>query len=420
MRRYDLPSARGLVRVEPVGAAADRRRLGRRCGRPGRLRRAARRAEPALRRRPVARPSCAAPWPPAGSWWSPTPIAARPSCPGRWTPTRAGCSSADETVSADGLILDPSSSPARRPPGAPMRPSPSTPACATCRRRSRRRPVSSPSTLPFAALDGSPPTAWLADPSLTPDQRWLQVDFTAPARRRRRRSAARARRATAPCARWGSPGGRLAVHAGLEPPRARPARGRRAAGHDRRGHAPAGGGRPARAASPSCGSPACTPPRPCACPLDGHRGRRRPGCPGAGPGSATCSRAQTGDDPFARDPAAASRRPAGVSSPVGHGRRRDGRCAACSTSPRRAGSPRRPGSRRWPRRPTPRSIGWPARAAPRRRRARTALRVCPGSAPRWRWTAIPATAWVGSWAPPSRPWLAVALPAAVGGADGCG
>ena len=37
-----------------------------------------------------------------------------------------------------------------------------------------------PEHAPFAAIDGSARTAWLADPTLTPDRRWLQVDFVRP------------------------------------------------------------------------------------------------------------------------------------------------------------------------------------------------------------------------------------------------
>ena len=37
-----------------------------------------------------------------------------------------------------------------------------------------------PEHAPYAAIDGSAQTAWLADPTLTPDRRWLQVDFAKP------------------------------------------------------------------------------------------------------------------------------------------------------------------------------------------------------------------------------------------------
>ncbi len=40
--------------------------------------------------------------------------------------------------------------------------------------------VQFPEHAPFAAIDGSPATAWLADPTLTPDQRWLGVDLERP------------------------------------------------------------------------------------------------------------------------------------------------------------------------------------------------------------------------------------------------
>jgi hypothetical protein len=40
--------------------------------------------------------------------------------------------------------------------------------------------VQFPEHAPFAAVDGAAQTAWLADPTLTPDRRWLQVDFQSP------------------------------------------------------------------------------------------------------------------------------------------------------------------------------------------------------------------------------------------------
>ena len=40
--------------------------------------------------------------------------------------------------------------------------------------------VQFPEHRPFAAFDGSPSTAWLADPSLDPSQRWIEVGFDSP------------------------------------------------------------------------------------------------------------------------------------------------------------------------------------------------------------------------------------------------
>ena len=37
-----------------------------------------------------------------------------------------------------------------------------------------------PEHRPFAAFDGSPSTAWLADPSLDPSQRWIEIGFSLP------------------------------------------------------------------------------------------------------------------------------------------------------------------------------------------------------------------------------------------------
>ena len=83
----------------------------------------------------------------------------------------------DQTVSADGLILDPFGG------GADAQ----TVAVYGGGVRSVQAPASPqrvqfPEHGPFAAIDGSAATAWLADPTLAPSQRWLQVDFTRPQR----------------------------------------------------------------------------------------------------------------------------------------------------------------------------------------------------------------------------------------------
>ena len=79
-----------------------------------------------------------------------------------------------QDVSADGLILDPID---RGPDyqtvasysGVRLVEAPASPLIAQF-----------PEHAPFAAVDGSAQTAWLADPTLTPDRRWLQVDFAKP------------------------------------------------------------------------------------------------------------------------------------------------------------------------------------------------------------------------------------------------
>jgi arabinofuranan 3-O-arabinosyltransferase len=82
-----------------------------------------------------------------------------------------------QTVSADGLILDPFGGGAEAQTvavyGGGVR---SVEAPASPQR------VQFPEHGPFAAIDGSAATAWLADPTLAPSQRWLQVDFTRPLR----------------------------------------------------------------------------------------------------------------------------------------------------------------------------------------------------------------------------------------------
>ena len=80
---------------------------------------------------------------------------------------------AGETVSADGFILDPFG---RGPDGE-------TVAVDGGGVRAVLAPFSPqraqfPEHGPFAAIDGSTQTAWLADPTLDPSQRWLEVDFS--------------------------------------------------------------------------------------------------------------------------------------------------------------------------------------------------------------------------------------------------
>jgi hypothetical protein len=81
--------------------------------------------------------------------------------------------SAEETVSADGFILDPFG----------RGPDDETVAVDGGGVRSVQAPFSPqrvqfPEHGPFAAIDGSIETAWVADPTLAPGQRWLQVNFS--------------------------------------------------------------------------------------------------------------------------------------------------------------------------------------------------------------------------------------------------
>jgi hypothetical protein len=80
---------------------------------------------------------------------------------------------AGEGVSADGFILDPfgrgadAETVAVYGGGVASVQAPSSP-----------QRVQFPEHGPFAAIDGTAQTAWLADPTLDPSQRWLQVNFT--------------------------------------------------------------------------------------------------------------------------------------------------------------------------------------------------------------------------------------------------
>ena len=81
---------------------------------------------------------------------------------------------AEQTVTADGQILD------------PFGRGPDFETVATYTGvRSVQAPASPqipqfPEHAPFAAIDGNPQTAWLADPTLDPSRRWLEVDFDRP------------------------------------------------------------------------------------------------------------------------------------------------------------------------------------------------------------------------------------------------
>ena len=107
VRRYDLPSARGLIRVEPVRDPDRRRRLGRRARRAGRLRHAARCSGrilyaadlgPAALRRQVA---------PGGDVVITDSNRRQAFAASSLEQNTGAVLAADETVSADGFILDP-------------------------------------------------------------------------------------------------------------------------------------------------------------------------------------------------------------------------------------------------------------------------------------------------------------------------
>lgn len=80
----------------------------------------------------------------------------------------------EQNVSSDGLILDPFDRGPNYETVADYTGVRSVEAPASPQR------VQFPEHAPLAAIDGSPQTAWLADPTLAPSQRWLQVDFERP------------------------------------------------------------------------------------------------------------------------------------------------------------------------------------------------------------------------------------------------
>ncbi len=172
VRRYDLPSARGVVRVEPVAdpvvvdGSADGIAGLAAFGMLPAQRPVLYAADlgPAALRRQVS----------AGGDVIITDSNRRQAFAASSLEQNTGAVlTADETVSADGFILDPFSGGADdetvavygggvRAVQAPFSP----------------QRVQFPEHGPFAAIDGSTRTAWVADPTLDPSQRWLQVDFS--------------------------------------------------------------------------------------------------------------------------------------------------------------------------------------------------------------------------------------------------
>ena len=142
----------------------------------------------------------------------------------------------------DGALLDPFG----REPGAP-RPSRSCAACARVTADASPQTTQFPERRPFAALDGDPRTAWLADRALVPSRHALDVAFTG--------------RRDVPY---------VDLHAVLGQP------GRRARGRDRRPPVR----RPPRL-EPAAGAACATRPRsPCGCRASAARGARREGAGG--------------------------------------------------------------------------------------------------------------------------------------------
>ncbi len=172
VRRYDLPHARGIVRVEPVsdplvvdGSADGLAGLAAFGMLP------AQRAvlyagdlSPAALRRQVG----------AGGDVAITDSDRRQAFVSSSLEQNAGAVlTPDEDVSADGFILDPFG----------RGPDDETVAVYGGGVRAVQAPFSPqrvqfPEHGPFAAIDGSTQTAWLADPTLDPSQRWLEVDFS--------------------------------------------------------------------------------------------------------------------------------------------------------------------------------------------------------------------------------------------------
>ncbi len=173
VRRYDLGSARGIVHVDPqqspivvdgsAGGIADLAAFG--ALPPDRALRYGADLAPAALRAAVAS---------GGDVVITDSNRRRAFVAGSLSQNVGATLAADQTVSADGFILDPfgrgpdaqtvATYTGIRSVSAPF--SPQTP--------------QDPSHRPFAALDGSPATAWLADQSLDPGRWYLDVAFTRP------------------------------------------------------------------------------------------------------------------------------------------------------------------------------------------------------------------------------------------------
>ncbi len=173
VRRYDLPSARGLVRVEPradplvvdgsAGGVAELAAFG---------------ALPAQRALLYAADLSADAMRGALRGGGKVVISdsnrRQAFVAGSLEQNTGAVLTAQQSISADGELLDPFALASATETVATYTGIRSVEAPASPER------VQFPEHAPFAAIDGSPATAWLADPTLTPDQRWLQIDLERP------------------------------------------------------------------------------------------------------------------------------------------------------------------------------------------------------------------------------------------------